>query len=123
MWRLTTIVESLMKDYPYLCQSELANKDKMIYVRLYDEVSDINWWLAEYNPIHKVAWCYVTWSVEDEWWSVSLERLEDQEIYLLIKTGIEGKQNYLESHYRVAIDNDFKPTKFPDLPFNKESSK
>ena len=61
MWEVTTTkVESLMKDYPYNCQSEVSNKDKMIYVRLYDEISDINRWLAEYNPVHKVAWCYVT---------------------------------------------------------------
>jgi hypothetical protein len=49
-----------MKDYPYGCQSEKYSKDTVVAVKLFDVGSSITWWLTEYDPASKIAFCYVT---------------------------------------------------------------
>ena len=117
MWRLSTRVERLMKDYPYGCQSEKYSKDIIVVVKLFDLGSSINWWLSEYDPVNKIWFGYVTWFYEDEWGTVSLEELEDLDLPM----NIEWIGN-VWSIPRVEIDKHFSPTKFPDLPFNKKAS-
>ena len=84
MWKLIEEVEKLMKDYPYNCQSEKNSEDIVIPVKLFDIWSSINWWLSEYDPVHKVAFGYVTGFYEDEWWSVYLVELESLEMNIEI---------------------------------------
>jgi hypothetical protein len=106
-----------MKDYPYRSQMEKEREDIVIPVRLFDIWGTINWWLSEYDPQSKVAFGYVTGFYEDEWGTVSLEELEDLEL-------IEFEDFWkISATPRVELDNNFEPTKFPDLPFNKERSK
>lgn len=105
-----------MKGYPYGSQMEKDSKDMVIPVKLFDLGSTITWWLSEYDPESKVALAYVTGFVEDEWGTVSLEELEDLEL-------VEFEDFWkISATPRVEIDNHFKPTKFPELPFNKENS-
>lgn len=117
MWKLIEKVERLMKDYPYGCQSEKSAKDIVIPVKLFDLWSGINWWLSEYDPESKVAFCYVTGFYEDEWWTVSLEELESLDLPIeLIGIGKIG------STPRVELDKFYELTKFMDLPFNINNS-
>lgn len=106
-----------MKDYPYGSQMEKESKDIVIPVKLFDLGSTIKWWLSEYDPESKVAFGYVTGFYEDEWWTVSLEELESLEL------GIEF-QDFCSIWKipRVEVDKHFKPTRFPELPFNKGHS-
>lgn len=111
MWKLIETVERLMKDYPYGSQMNKDSKNIVIPVKLLDIESWIKWRLSEYDPVSKIAFCYVTWFYEDEWWTVSIEELE--KIRFRFDTNI----------CRIEIDKNFKKSKFPDLPFNKRSSK
>jgi hypothetical protein len=106
-----------MKDYPYRSQSEKETKDIMIPVKLFDAGGTIRWWLAEYDPESKVAFGYVTGFFEDEWGTVSLEELEELEMFVKIE-GIGD----IGSIPRVEVDEYFEATKFPDLPFHTGSS-
>jgi len=117
MWKLIQQVERLMKDYPYGSQSEMESKDIVIPVKLFDLGSSINWRLSEYDPESKVAFGYVTGFYYDEWGTVSLEELESLNLAIEL-VGI-GK---IGGTPRVELDLYFKPTKFPDLPFNKDNS-
>jgi hypothetical protein len=84
---------------------------------LFDVGSSITWWLTEYDPASKIAFCYVTWFYYDEWGTVSLEELEDLDFPIELEwIGL------IWTTPRVEIDKHFKPTKFPDLPFNKKAS-
>ncbi|CAG1022475.1 hypothetical protein DOJK_01700 [Patescibacteria group bacterium] len=74
-----------MKAYPYGCQSEKEGKDIIIPVKLFDIGSGITWWLSEYDPEAKIAFCYVTGFYFDEWGTVSLEELEDLELEIEIR--------------------------------------
>ena len=74
-----------MKDYPYGCQSEKYSKDIVVAVKLFDLGTSINWWLTEYDPVNKIAWCYVTGFYEDEWGTISLEELEDLSTPIIIQ--------------------------------------
>ena len=49
-----------MKDYPYGSQMEKESKDIVIPVKVVDSRTGIVWWLSEYDPKSKVAFCYVT---------------------------------------------------------------
>ena len=118
MWKLIETVERLMKDYPYRSQSEKELKDIVIPVKLFDVWWTIKWWLSEYDPQSKVAFGYVTEFYEDEWGTVSLEELEELELVIDI-----SDFGNIWKIPRVEVDKYFKPTKFPDLPFNKERSK
>lgn len=117
MWKLVATVERLMKAYPYGCQSEKEGKDIVIPVKLFDIGSGITWWLSEYDPEDKIAFCYVTGFFEDEWGTVSLEELESLEFEVQIRNlGTVWKTP------RVEVDKFFKPTKFLDLPFHNENT-
>ena len=114
MWRLTTQVERLMKDFPIGSQREIGIDEKIISVRLVDTENIRNLWLAEYDPITETTIWYLTWyDCEDKWLNFSVEELETRYLGTI--------DNIWEPMYRV--DNEFTPTKFSDLPFNKESSK
>ena len=107
MWKLTREVEKLMKDYPYRSQEETNISDVIISVKLFDCCGSITWWLSEYDPEDKIAFWYVTWFYEDEWWSVSLDELESLKFWPI---------------NRIEKDMFFKPTKFSGLPFHKDNS-
>lgn len=117
MWKLIATVERLMKAYPYGSQSAKDSGDIIIPVKLFDLWSTIKWWLAEYDPENKIAFGYVTGFFEDEWGAVSLEELES--LNLAIEIINFGK---VWNTPRIEVDRYFKPTRFPDLPFQKESS-
>jgi hypothetical protein len=117
MWKLIEEVERLMKYYPYNCQSEKNSEDVVIPVKLFDIWSSINWWLSEYDPVHKIGFGYVTGFVEDEWWSVSLDELESLEMVIEF-VNLEKKGTIP----RIELDKFHRPTKFPNLPFNVDNS-
>lgn len=106
MWNVVNEIEGLMKNYPYRSQEEVNADEVIISVKLFDACGSITWWLSEYDPVHRIAFWYVTGFVEDEWGSVSLDELES-----------------LKWHWIQRVEKDicFKPTKFSELPFNKES--
>lgn len=106
-----------MKDYPYRSQFPENTDDIVIPVKLFDNAGTIRWWLAEYDPEAKIAFGYVTGFWEDEWGDVSLEELEGLET--IIKFQGMGEVWAIP---RVEVDEYFTPTKFPDLPFHKEST-
>jgi hypothetical protein len=106
-----------MKDYPYNSQSEKNSEDVVIPVKLFDIWSSINWWLSEYDPVHKVAFWYVTGFVQDEWWSISLEELESLEMNIEIVNIWKS-----ETIPRIELDKFHRPTKFRNLPFKVDDS-
>ena len=103
-----------MKDYPYGSQMEKESKDIVIPVKVVDSRTGIVWWLSEYDPKSKVAFCYVTWFHEDEWGTVSLNELES-----LTSTFKTKRCLMICTLPRVTVDLEHIPTKFPELPFNK----
>lgn len=106
-----------MKDYPYGSQMEKESRDIVIAVRLFDMGSTIQWWLSEYDPQSKVAFGYVTGFVENEWGTIPLQELE--ELGFIVE--FNDSDSFVEVP-RVVIDNDFKPTRFPELSFHKKHS-
>lgn len=123
MWRLTNAVERLMKNYPYGSQMEKESKDIVIPVKLFDLWSSINWRLSEYDPKSKIAFWYVTGFIEDEWGTVSIDELEDMDLPIELHNADTLDMLSLWAIARIELDKNFEPTKFPDLPFNKRSSK
>jgi hypothetical protein len=105
-----------MKGYPYRSQERKATGDVIISAKLFDTRSSATWWLSEYDPENKIAFCYVTGLFEDEWGNTSIAELED--LVTVINTRI-GKP---EAIPRIEIDEFFEPTKFSDLPIHKEST-
>jgi Protein of unknown function (DUF2958) len=64
-----------MKPYPYGSQSE--EKDPFIPVKFFNPVGSQSWFVYEYNPETKVAFCYVTGMGFDELGATSIEELEN----------------------------------------------
>ena len=44
--------------------------------RTVDPAGSATWWITEYDPTDKIAFCYVTGLVQDEWGYTSLIELE-----------------------------------------------
>ena len=109
-----------MKDFPYRSQEHKDRADVVIPVKLFDNAGTIRWWLAEYDPEAKIAFGYVTGFFEDEWGDVSLEELEELEVFIKVEDA-EALWG-IGTISRFEVDEHFTPTKFPDLPFHKKSS-
>ena len=102
MWELLIEVEKLMKNYPKGFQ-EMGDKENMLLVvRLIDVRTHRNWFIVDYDPKLKVAYCLV---VKDIWYTVwelvSIEKLEDLKLFTV--------------YPQVIIDDLFNPIKFKDL--------
>lgn len=115
MWKLIKQVEKILQNYPYGSQSNA--KDPIIVAKLMDTWSKITWWLSEYDPIDRVAFCYVTWFFYDEWGSVSLDELES-----LVSPLIDARtwQKIWEIP-RVIVDENFEQTEFSKLNLKSNS--
>jgi hypothetical protein len=74
---ITEEFEALFKDYPLYSQEEAA--DPLIVAKLFDPCGSASWWITEYDAIEKIAFCYVTGLVQDEWGYTSLVELESIE--------------------------------------------
>ena len=108
MWKLTTQIWVIMKDYPRWSQINESRNGTLILVRLYDVSFKTNYWLSEYDPATKTAYGYITtpsWKY-NEWAEIPIYELERLRI--------------LNAFQRIFIDEYFIPTKFKDLPFNNK---
>ena len=54
---ITPEFEELFKDYPLYSQEH--EKDPLIIAKLFDPVGSATWWITEYDPAEKIAFCYV----------------------------------------------------------------
>ncbi|MBU2513286.1 DUF2958 domain-containing protein [bacterium] len=72
---ITPEFEALFKDYPLYSQEHA--KDPLIICKLFDPCWSATWFLLEYDPVEKIAFCYVTGL--DEFGYTSLIELESIE--------------------------------------------
>lgn len=61
---ITPEFEELMKDYPLYSQEDA--KDPLILAKLSDPFGIATWWITEYDPIKKIAFCYITGLIQGE---------------------------------------------------------
>jgi hypothetical protein len=71
---VTEEFELLFKDYPLYSQEQI--KDPLVIAKLFDPCGSATWFLTEYDPKEKRAFCYVTGMVADEWGYTSITELE-----------------------------------------------
>jgi hypothetical protein len=74
---ITEEFEELFKNYPLYSQEH--EKDPLVIAKLFDPVGSATWWITEYDPVEKIAFCYVTGLVQDEFGYNSLIELESIE--------------------------------------------
>jgi hypothetical protein len=74
---ITEEFEALFKDYPLYSQEKI--KDPLVVAKLFDPTGSATWYLTEYDPVEKRAFCYVTGLQEDEFGYISLTELESIE--------------------------------------------
>jgi DUF2958 family protein len=65
---ITEEFEELFKDYPLYSQEEV--EDPLIICKLLDPAGSATWYLTEYDPVEKIAFCYVVGLLEDEVFSL-----------------------------------------------------
>ncbi len=74
---VTEEFEELFKDYPLYSQEH--ESDPLVVAKLFDPVGSATWYLTEYDPVEKIAFCWVQGLQEDEWGYTSLIELESIE--------------------------------------------
>jgi hypothetical protein len=96
---ITEEFEALFKDYPLYSQEQV--KDPLVIAKLFDPCGSASWFLTEYDPVEKIAFCYVTGMVEDELGYISLNEMEsierlgigiEQDLYFVQKRLSEVKK-------------------------------
>jgi len=71
---ITEEFEALFKDYPLYSQEH--EKDPLVIAKLFDPAGSATWFLTEYDPAEKTAFCWVQGLVQDEFGYTSLIELE-----------------------------------------------
>ena len=71
---ITPEFEAMFKDYPLYSQEEAD--DPIVIAKLFDPTGSATWYLTEYDPVEKIAFCYVVGLQVDEWGYSSLIELE-----------------------------------------------
>ncbi|MBU2645798.1 DUF2958 domain-containing protein [bacterium] len=66
--------EELFKEYPLYSQEH--EEDPKVIAILFDPCGSATLFLLEYDPAEKIAFCFVTGMVADEWGYSSLTELE-----------------------------------------------
>lgn len=61
---------------PYPLGSQEHEKDPFVPAKFFNPVGGETWFITEYDPETKIAFCYVEGMAEDELGSVSLEEME-----------------------------------------------
>jgi hypothetical protein len=74
---ITEEFETLFKDYPLYSQEH--EKDPLVVAKLFDPTGSATWWITEYDPVEKIAFCWVQGLAEDEFGYVSLTEMESIE--------------------------------------------
>jgi hypothetical protein len=74
---ITPEFEELFKDYPLYSQEDA--KDPLVIAKLFDPCGSASWFLTEYDPVEKIAFCYVVGLQVDEWGYTSFIELESIE--------------------------------------------
>ena len=60
---VTEEFEALFKDYPLYSQDDA--KDPKVIAKLFDPCGSATWYLTEYDPVKKIAFCYVVGFQQD----------------------------------------------------------
>jgi hypothetical protein len=92
---ITKEFEALFKDYPLYSQD--GQKDPKVIAKLFDPLSAATWYLTEYDPKEKRAFCYVTGLQEDEFGYISLTEMESIE-----RLGIGIEQDFYFAQKRLS---------------------
>lgn len=71
---ITPEFEELLKAYPL--HSQENETDPLVIAKFFDPCGSATWYIAEYDPVEKVAFGFVTGLHEDEFGYISLEELE-----------------------------------------------
>ncbi len=71
---VTEEFEALFKDYPLYSQEN--ESDPLVIAKLFDPCGSASWFLTEYDPVEKIAFCYVVGLQEDEFGYTSLTEME-----------------------------------------------
>jgi hypothetical protein len=71
---VTEEFEALFNDYPLYSQEH--ESDPLIIAKLFDPCGSASWFLLEYDPVEKIAFCWVQGLAEDELGYTSLTEME-----------------------------------------------
>ncbi len=63
--------------YPFYSQE--GADDPIVIAKLFDPVGSATWWITEYDPVEKIAFCQVTGPVQDEFGCTSLIGMESNQ--------------------------------------------
>jgi len=74
---VTEEFEELFKDYPLYSQEN--ESDPLVIAKLFDPCGSASWFLTEFDPLEKRAFCFVTGMTADEYGYVSLTEMESIE--------------------------------------------
>ncbi len=90
---VTEEFEELFKNYSFDMQDEesyMYEADPVVILKLYDPSSSQAWYVTRYNRDGKIAWGYITGSIEDNFAHFSVAELE--EVYEYIEIEIVNKR-------------------------------
>ena len=71
---VTEEFEELFADYPLYSQE--YEDDPLVVAKLFDPCGSASWFLLEYDPVEKIAFCWVQGLAEDELGYISLTEME-----------------------------------------------
>ena len=55
---ITQVSKEVLIDFPFYSQEHV--KDPIVIAKLFDPCGSATWYLTEYDPAEKIAFCYVT---------------------------------------------------------------
>lgn len=95
MTLVTKEFEESFVDYPLYSQE--AEEDPIVIAKLHIPNTEICWYLLEYDPNDKIAYCFVTGLGCDEFGYVSLVELESIKLAngIAVKQDMEAEQKHL----------------------------
>ncbi len=74
---VTEEFEALFTDYPLYSQEH--EEDPLVICKLFDPCGSASWFLLEFDPLEKIAFCWVQGLIEDELGYISLIEMESIE--------------------------------------------
>ena len=74
---ITQEFEDCLINYPLYSQDGV--EDPIVIAKLFDPCGSATWFLLEYDPVEKIAFCYVVGLQVDEWVYTSLIEQESTE--------------------------------------------
>ncbi|GAB7545172.1 hypothetical protein CS8_048510 [Cupriavidus sp. 8B] len=92
---------------------------RFVVAKLFDVAGSATWWLTEYDPKDRIAFCYVTGMAYDEWGTTSIDELFE----LWMTFAVDPRRNVWRVQTtkpgigtpRVELDCLFEPKRFSEV--------